>query len=193
MGLDFHCDDRKGDRGGAKEDACQVIVLLLTKHLSEDGETPKPLMMEDLMSRPIAQQEFEIWLANNTSASVQDEIKKNAVARQAEISLQQRQDMLASKALGGINEDVEEESDAENSEHAPDESENADQDDDGNVMAAFRKRQKNLRKELKEAEGRGDIAKAKHGIATRWEDSQLAREQAARAAMAACSKPLRRS
>jgi hypothetical protein len=186
MGLDFHCDDRKGDRGGAKEDACEVMVLILTKHLSPDGESPQPLMMEELMSRPIAQQEFEIWLANNTSMPVQDTIKKNAVARQAEIALQARQDMLANKALGGINEDYEEDSDAENSDNAGEEGEESDHNDhaDGDVMAAFRKRQKNLRKELKEAEGRGEI-RASQGVATRWEDSQLAREQRAWAASAA--------
>ena len=191
MGLDFHCDDRKGDRGGAKEDACQVIVLILTKHLSEDGESAQPLMMEELMSRPIAQQEFEIWLANNTSASVQDIIKNNAATRQTELALQQRQDMLANKALGGINEDFEEDSDQENSGHpnvedsqANDEDDGFGGDDDGDVMAAFRKRQKNLRKELKEAEGRGEIT-GKRGVATRWEDSQLAREQRAWAASAA--------
>ena len=194
MGLDFHCDDRKGDRGGAKEDACQVIVLILTKHLSEDGESPMPLMMEELMSRPIAHQEFEIWLANNTAATVQDVIKNNAAARQSELALQQRQDALANKALGGgIHEDYDEDSDQEHSDHnnqaLQEESEDNDEDDgfggdDGDVMAAFRKRQKNLRKELKEAEGRGEIT-AKQGVATRWEDSQLAREQRAWAASAA--------
>lgn len=51
-------------------------------------------------------------------------------------------------------------------------------------MAAMRKRKKQYQKELKEAEGRGEIT-ASHGVATRWEDSQLAREQRARAASAA--------
>jgi hypothetical protein len=188
MGLDFHCDDRKGDRGGAKEDACQVIVLLLTKHLSEDGERAFPLMMEDLMSRPIAQQEFEIWLANNTPASVQDIIKKNSVTRQSELALQQRQDQLASKAMGTTMQDeYEDDSDPDASENI-DDSEQEDVSfgaDEGDVMAAFRKKQKNLRKELKQAEGRGEISRAKHGVATRWEDSQLAREQRAWAASAA--------
>lgn len=184
MGLDFHCDDRKGDRGGAKEDACQVIVLILTKHLSEDGENEAPLMMEDLMSRPIAQQEFEIWLANNTTSTVQDIIKKHAASRQAELALQQRQDLLANKALGGLNEDYEEDSDQDNSEGA-DDSDNADDGVEMNdAMAAIRKRQKSLRKELKEAEARGEITK-NQGVATRWEDSQLAREQRAWAASAA--------
>jgi len=189
MGLDFHCDDRKGDRGGSKEDACRVIVLILTKHLTEDGETLQPLMMEELVTRPIAQQEFEIWLANHTTASVQDEIKKNAVARQSEIQLQQRQDTLAGKTLGGINEDFDDDSDPDQSENNNagtdvDESESHTNDDYGadDVMAAFRKKQKHLRKEMKAAEGRG---RSKQGVATRWEDSQLAREQRAWAASAA--------
>ncbi|GAX11403.1 hypothetical protein FisN_22Lh076 [Fistulifera solaris] len=166
MGLDFHCDDRKGDRGGAKEEACQVIVLILTEHRSEDGEKAQPLMMEELITRPIAQQEFEIWLANSTSASVQEKLRR---------------------ALGGgVQEDYDDDSDAAESDHEKDDgSEGSDQDygDSDDIMAAFRKRQKNLRKELKQAEGRGEI-RAKQGVAARWEDSQLAREQRAWAASA---------
>lgn len=187
MGLDLHCDDRKGDRGGAKEDACQVIVLILTKHLNELGEAPLPLMMEELMSRPIAQQEFEIWLAKNSSSSVQDVIKKHAVARQSELATQQRQEQLAAKV--GMGEEYDDDVSEQDSEPGIDDSEGNDPTDgfggdDGDVMAAFRKRQKTLRKELRQAEGRGEIS-ASQGIATRWEDSQLAREQRAWAASAA--------
>lgn len=186
MHLDLHC--RGDDRGGMKEDACQIIVQILTKHMSEDGETMEPVMMEELLSSPQAQQEFELWSARHCSASVQDAIKKNAVARQAQLAMQQRQDALANKARGAaatddVYLDENEEDDSENQEaEASEESETFDDGDD--VVAAMRKLKKSLRKELKEAEGRGEITAAM-GVATRWEDSQLAREQRARAASAA--------
>lgn len=102
------------------------------------------------------------------------------MARQAELASQQRQDMLASKAKDDYEDD--EDDNEKNSEHGSDSEVEDMGADDG--LAAFRKRQKTLRKELKEAEGRGEI-KTKQGVATRWEDSQLAREQRAWAASAA--------
>ena len=61
MQLDHHV--RGDDRGGAKQEACQVIVLILTKHLSEDGETPSPVTLEEVLLEPKAQQEFERMFA----------------------------------------------------------------------------------------------------------------------------------
>ena len=58
------------------------------------------------------------------------------------------------------------------------ESSAADADD---VVAAMRKRRKETEREIKSAMEKGEITNV---VATRWEDSQLAREQAARAAMA---------
>jgi hypothetical protein len=189
MQLDIHVIG--DDRGGAKEDSCQIIVFILTQHLSEDSEGPQPLSLEEVLSNPKAQQEFEIWSARHTSASVQDQIKKNAAARQGELALQQRQDALASKAMGGITDDYEAADDSENSasdraDDVPDEPMANDGygDDEGDVMAAFRKRKKAITKDLKDAMTRGDL-EARHGVAVRWEDSQLAREQRARAASAA--------
>lgn len=184
MQLDLHTIG--DDRGGAKEDGCQIIVQILTKHMTDDGETSKPVMMEELLSLAKAQQEFELWTARHCAASVQDAIKKNAVARQAELALQQRQDALATKARGTDDffddSDHPDQSEAGEGDHT-EQSEDAYGDDD-DVVAAMRKRNKMLRKELKEAEGRGEIT-ASMGVATRWEDSQLAREQRARAASAA--------
>jgi hypothetical protein len=194
MQLDIHVIG--DDRGGAKEDSCQIIVFILTQHLAEDGEGPQPLSLEEVLSNPKAQQEFEIWSARHTSSSVQDQIKKNAAARQAELTQQQRQDAAASKAMGGIGitDDYEggmgDDSDHSASDRADDV--NADEqtvndgygDDEGDVMAAFRKRKKAITKDLKDAMTRGEI-EARHGVAVRWEDSELAREQRARAASAA--------
>jgi hypothetical protein len=187
MQLDLHVIG--DDRGGAKEEACQIIVFILTQHLSEDGESAQCLMLEEVLSTPKAQQEFEIWSARQTSASVQDQIKKNALARQAALAMQQRQDALASKAMGNIADDYDV---AEDSDHSASETQDMpdDQDDDDGygdddgVMAAFRKRKKADAKALKDSMTRGEI-EAKHGVAVRWEDSQLAREQRARAASAA--------
>ena len=167
MGLDLHCSG--DDRGGAKEDACQLMVLILTKHLSEDGETEQPVMLEDLMTNPKAQQEFEIWSASHVSASQQDKIAKNAALRQAELNLHERQTALAA---------VENDESVE-SEDGPEEP--SDHDD---VMVVLKKRQKAIIKELKQAETRGEVA-TRVSVAVRWEDTQLAREQAARAASAA--------
>lgn len=58
IGLENHCSG--DDRGGAKLEAFQIIVLILTKHLSEDGESDSPVMLEDVLGNsPKAQQEFE--------------------------------------------------------------------------------------------------------------------------------------
>jgi hypothetical protein len=189
MQLDIHVIG--DDRGGAKEDSCQIIVFILTQHLAEDGEGPQPLSLEEVLSNPKAQQEFEIWSARHTSASVQDQIKKNAAARQSELTLQQRQDAAASKAMGVITDDYEAADDSDHSasdrgDDVPDEQTVNDGygDDEGDVMAAFRKRKKAITKDLKDAMTRGEI-EARHGVAVRWEDSELAREQRARAASAA--------
>lgn len=189
MQLDLHCIG--DDRGGAKVDACEIIVQILTKHMDEAGEHSSPVMMEELVSRPAAQQEFELWTARHCSASVQDAIKKAAAARQSELVLQQRQHALANKAQGGAatddlfldESDHQDHSDGGGAEDETEESEDGFLDED-DVVAAMRKRKKSLRKELREAEGRGEITAA-HGVAARWEDSQLAREQRARAASAA--------
>lgn len=186
MQLDLHVIG--DERGGAKEESCQLIVFILTQHLSEDAEATQPLMLEEVLSNPQAQQEFELWSAR-LSASVQDQIKKNAVARQAELALQQRQDAFASKALGGIGDDFDA---ADDSDHSASERQDLQEEedvddgygDDDGVMAAFRKRKKADTKALKDAMKSGDM-EAKHGVALCWEDSQLAREQRARAASAA--------
>ena len=196
MQLDLHCIG--DDRGGAKEDACQLLVLILTQHTTEDGENSSSLMMEDLLSSAKAQQEFELWTARHCTATTQDAIKKHAAARQAELALQQRQDALATKAndwAGGMDESDHggggggggrdgADGGADHSDHYQDKDDLSEQsDDEDDVVAAMRKRNKQLRKELKQAEGRGEILS--RGVATRWEDSQVAREQRARAASAA--------
>ena len=88
MQLDLHCVG--DDRGGAKEDACQIIVQILTRHCVEnvdnggggdDAFQSKPLMMEELIRTARGQQEFELWVARHCSASDQDAIKKAAAGK----------------------------------------------------------------------------------------------------------------
>jgi hypothetical protein len=188
MHLDLHCIGVRGDeRSGAKEEACQILVLILTQHTTPDGEHQQPLLLEELLSVPKAQQEFELWNARQNSATVQDIIKKNAMARQSELALQQRQDILASKGLA-TGDDMyvdDDDHDDDHSDHHVDTDDSVSSADDADdVVAAMRKRKKELRKELKAAEGRGEWTRS-HSVATRWDDSQLAREQRARAASAA--------
>lgn len=238
MQLDLHCIG--DERGGAKEDAMQIIVLILTSHTTEDGESNRPLMVEDLLRSAKAQQEFELWTARNTPQSAQEIIKKNAVARQSELALQQRQDALASKAnstvdawgvgggddeapergggaggAGGVgtdhsDRDKDDGSDGGGGGHTDRFLEEDDPDfygaddyDPDDVVAAMRKRNRQLRRQVRLAEGReaggaggassssgraggGSILiGATRKIATRWEDCQVAREQRARASAAA--------
>ena len=200
MELNLHVTD--DERGGAKEDACQIIVFLLCNHMAEDQETPQPVLLEELVTTPQAQQAYDLWSARaNLTAQQQERIKKNTLTRQAEIALQQRQEALVHKATGvgagGAGDDLDlllDDSDhPDGSEghddgnvddhHDPDETDEDSDHDELDVMAAIRKRQKTIRKELKAAEVRGDITAAKGVHATKWEDSQLAREQAMREAV----------
>jgi hypothetical protein len=100
MRLDLHV---KGDeRGGTREDACQIIKLILSHHLSEDRERPSLLMIEELLHMPKAVEEFDIW-SIRLPVEVQDVIKKNALTRQAELAkLIANVRMLSRKQLGVI-------------------------------------------------------------------------------------------
>jgi len=186
-------------------------VLLLCSHLdAADQETRQPVLLEELVTTPQAQQAYDLWSARaNLTVAQQEQIKKNTVQRQAEIAMQQRQEALVSKSAAAavdhdldlLVDDSERHDDSEGGDHDDpnnpnaannanianmnDESEEDSDHDELDVMAAIRKRQKTIRKELKAAEVRGDITAAKGGHATRWQDSQLAREQAMREAVAA--------
>ena len=196
------------DRGGAKEDACQIIVLILCRHTTEDQESPMPVLLEELVTTPQSQQAYDLWSARSATLTVQQAelIKKNTMTRQAEIAMQQRQEAVLNKQAVAAADDLdlilEENSENEGSDGdaeqrketnedvgggaggavdeknaAVDEDSESD-DDELDVMAAMRKRQKLVRKELKAAENRGEISAGKGVAATRWEDCRTAREQA---------------
>ena len=77
--LEMHIKEGN-NRGAAKEDACRVMLLLLTQHYSEDGLSMAPLMLEDLVPQPTAQQAFELWSHSNAQEE-QQVMKQNALLR----------------------------------------------------------------------------------------------------------------
>jgi exocyst complex component 2 len=107
-------------------------------------------------------------------------MKKNTGAREGELSLQQRQDALVRKN-GDDYDDRGDEDEVDLSESSATDHNDYDGDD---VVAAMRKRRKETEKEIKSAMEKGELAATTGAAAVRWEDSQLAREQAARAVMA---------
>jgi hypothetical protein len=170
MSLDLHLI---GDqRGGAKEDACSVMVLLLTKHMAEDGETPSPLAKEDLLASQQAHKAFDIWVQQQTSKQQQDLIKTNAQKRKEAIAKMNEALAAGADGLGVIDDD----DDLDDI----DEEDGGAYDDDG-ALAELKRRKKAAKKELLEAQQAGDLDEIT-GPAMRWEDSQLYREQRARLA-----------
>ena len=182
--LELHI--REGNnRGAAKEEACQIMVLLLTQHFSEDGQSMAPLMLDDLVPQPTAQQAFELWAHTSTTREQQEKMKENALLRQNEIALRERKERLENKTLGRINEEFElagDDNDDQDDDDSVHDSDGSDSDvDENDAMAVMRRRQKEMKKELRKARKEGELA-AMEGPAMRWEDSQLYREQQARAA-----------
>ncbi|KAG7369675.1 exocyst complex component Sec5 [Nitzschia inconspicua] len=166
MSLDLHLI---GDqRGGAKEDACSVMVLLLTKHMAEDGETPSPLAKEDLLASQQAHKAFDLWVQQHATKQQRDLIKTNAEKRKEEMA--KRDDTLGGGGDGLSND----EDDLDGSDK--DEADGYDEDD---ALAGLKRRKKTAKKEMLEATQAGELEEI-NGPAMRWEDSQLYREQRAR-------------
>ena len=175
MSLDLHLI---GDqRGGAQEDACEVIILLLTKHLQEDGETFSPLSKEDLLASQQAQQAFDSWVAKHASKSQQELIKINGQKRKELLKKENKKASLSSEFKTGdeteFNDDESDNNNDSNDDLSDDDMENGD-----DALAGMKRRKKAHKKDLLEA-GRYEETS---GPALRWEDSQLYREQQARMA-----------
>lgn len=72
----------EGDaRSGAKGDACQVLVLILTRHFNPvDGHNIQPpgssISIDDVLATGEAKRAFENWMVQNVSKDVQNTIKK---------------------------------------------------------------------------------------------------------------------
>jgi hypothetical protein len=119
-----------------------------------------------------------VWLPRHTTAGQRDRIKQNTSSRESELAVQQQQDAL--KSGRGIVDDFFDDGRDDDGPEGEDESESSAADAD-DVVAAMRKRRKDAEREIKSQMEKGEVTNV---VATRWEDSQLAREQAARAAMA---------
>jgi hypothetical protein len=69
-------------RSGAKSEACQVLVLLFSRHfdpLATDGNSSTPtLIMHDLLPSQAAKQAFENWMVQNVSKDVQNIVRSRA-------------------------------------------------------------------------------------------------------------------
>jgi len=170
LSLDLHI---VGDqRGGAKEDASHIMVQLLCFHMQEDGETPSPLSITDLLLTSPAQQAFELWCTQNTTKDQQTMMKENATKRLEMIQNQRGDDM----------ENPDFEDDYLESDEEPEE----DDDDIGGVaggaLAGLRRKRRAAKKEVHDATQAGELEKRTKGPALRWEDSKLYREQRARLA-----------
>jgi hypothetical protein len=172
------------DRGGAKEDACRIVVLILTRHLDPTGDHAQPLLLEEVVTQPVAQQAFDVWCATAATLTIQQQelMSQNAMTRQAELDRQQRQEALLNKNLHHTNDEYDVD-DPDGSEQGPEGDDNGDHDvdkedddsetegdDPDNVMATIRKRQRKLLKQQGLASSRLAVV--------RWADSQVAREQA---------------
>jgi len=171
MSLDLHLI---GDqRGGAQEDACEVMVLLLTKHLQEDGETQSALSKEDLLASQQAHKAFDLWVAQHATKSQQNLIKSNARKRKEQ--LDEESDKMATEGLReGDNadlDDLEDDSDDDLDDLS---------DDENDPLAGMKRRKKKHKRELMKAKRSGEYDEERDGPALRWEDSLLYREQQAR-------------
>ena len=94
MNLELHIEGDK--RGGAKEDACHVISLVVTRHLSDDGETTKYLPLETLLPTKAARQAYETWLKQSAPKQLQKQV--NHALESIEAASPQKQAPESTKA-----------------------------------------------------------------------------------------------
>lgn len=73
--FDLHILNLADDkRSGAKEDACEVLILLLTRHLCLAGISEEPVGLSDLLTQQQARDEFDLYVRNNKSNVVQQKL-----------------------------------------------------------------------------------------------------------------------
>jgi hypothetical protein len=142
------------------------MVLLLTKHMAEDGETPSPMSIEDLLASPQAQKAFDIWVQGHATKQQQELIKTNAQKRKEAVT--KMNEAMANGDVLGLDDD-----------DGLDDSEDGEEGDLDDALAGLKRRKKAAKKELLEAAQAGELEEMT-GPAMRWEDSQLYREQRAR-------------
>ena len=76
MRPDLHLAGEGDARGGAKDDCCQVLALALSRHVAEDGETPDPLALEEILRNPAARNAFTGWLTSRADREVFMAVKR---------------------------------------------------------------------------------------------------------------------
>jgi hypothetical protein len=153
MRLELHVDGDK--RGGAKEDACHVISLLVTRHLADDGETTQYVPLETLLPSKAARIVYQAWLKQSAPKPLQKQVNK-ALAQmeeQQEAASPEKSLKVSPKKSVRIQEPVEEE-------------ESLDQD---------------FRRTPKKANLRTSPSRDTEGPPMRWEDSALYQEQVVKA------------
>jgi hypothetical protein len=88
--FDVHLKDGRSNstdgnaRSGAKSEACQILILLFSRHfdpLAPEGSAPSSptLYMEDLLPSQAAKQSFENWMVQNVSKDVQNTVRSRAM------------------------------------------------------------------------------------------------------------------
>jgi len=172
MNLELHIEGDK--RGGAMEDACHVIVLVCSNHLAEDGESTLPLKLEDILPTSHARKRFNQWLSTQGS-----EGEKAAMLSIENLAAK----VAASELLNTLEEeDLDEYEDEESDSDEYDSGDGVDDEFDGDVMQAFKRRQKQVRNEIGKKE-KGKRRKKTKGPAVRWEQCVLYKVLQAKAAL----------
>ncbi|KAL7469949.1 hypothetical protein ACHAXS_010203 [Conticribra weissflogii] len=159
--------DAGGSRGGSKDDACQLLALLLARHTDTDYETPKALNLSDLLPNDAERAEFQKWLDHNVGADVRAAIKKMESARVNAAGTKSSSLMAAGGGAG-----------------------DGDDEDDDDVLGAFGGKKVLDRggvaftstKTGKSAMGNFDLEAKEDKIPTRWSESEMATENKERAA-----------
>ena len=111
--MDIRSGGNDGARSGAKGDACEVLVLLFTRHFDpndygrEKGSEVK-LRLEDVLTKAEARKSFENWMVQNVSKDVQNTIlKKNNQNVPTQISPKKPLEMEVGQSTNPFGDDVE--------------------------------------------------------------------------------------
>ena len=83
--FDAHIKEASGNdaalRSGSMSDACEILVLLLTRHFDPNDNTAETkLSVEDILVTPQAKMTFYTWMSQNVRDDIQDKIKNNESA-----------------------------------------------------------------------------------------------------------------
>lgn len=83
--LELHLLDHPGDsqRSGSKEDACEIILMLILHHTDETGANDEPMNLDKLLPNPQAREVFENYIHSNKSVKIFEKMRNRvSVARE---------------------------------------------------------------------------------------------------------------